>query len=162
MKDLEFNHTKISLYTSIKELPIETSKKFQHYLLQDVGIGNTIHDVDEHLSRLMEFLKADKKDDAVEEAKNLRYNLFTMLSQWHFKSLSFACLVREYNGKGVEDYSPEGLNKLIDELSAAGLSESMVEDTIDEVKKNLIRNGASIFQSTSDQTSDISAWSGIT
>lgn len=152
MKELEFNHTKISLYTSIKELPIETSKKFQHYLLQDVGIGNTIEEVDEHLSRLMEFLRSDKKDDAVEETKNLRFNLFSMLSEWHFKSLSFACLIRDVNGEPVKDYSPEGLNKLIEKLSEAGLSNSMVEDALEEVKKNLIRNGNSIFLNSLEKT----------
>lgn len=161
MKEITLNNTQVTLYTSIKELPIEVSKKLQHYLLQVIGIGNSIEEADEHLARLMEFLKSDKKDDAIEEVKNLRYNLFTMLSEWDFRSLSFACLVKEVNGKPLKDYSPEGLNKIVVELSEAGFTQGMVQDTMDEIKKNLIRNGNSIFLSSLEKTQTISDESGI-
>ncbi len=70
MTDIKINDkTTIALYSSIKELPIELSKKFNSYLMQDAGIGNTIEDVDDHLARLYMFVNGDKKMEAIEELK---------------------------------------------------------------------------------------------
>ena len=130
----------ITLYSSIKELPIELSEKFNNYLLQDAGIGNTIESVDDHLSRLMVFVSEGKKDELLEEVKNLRYNLFSMISEWDYESLSFGCLVKEVNGEPVTDYSSEGIIALMAKLSNEGLNNEKVQSVIDEVKKNLIPN----------------------
>lgn len=151
MKAIDVNGTQVILYSSIKELPVDLAKKFQRQLLQDLGIGNTIEDVDDHLGRLMEFVKADKKDEAIEEIKNLRYNLFTQLSEWDYRSLGFACLVHSLGGQVLTDYSDEGLAEITSRLSAAGLTTAMVQDVLEDVKKNLIKNGKYIFPTSSDQ-----------
>src|SRR6478752_785501 len=102
MTEVQINDkTTITLYSSIKELPIELSKKFNNYLLQDAGIGNTIESVDDHLARLMVFVGEGKKEETLEELKNLRYNLFTMISEWDYESLSFGCMVKAINGEPV-------------------------------------------------------------
>lgn len=135
-------------YTSIKELPIEVSKQFGAYMVQQAGIGSTMEDVDEHLGRITAFLNADKKDDAIEEAKNLRFNIFSMIAKWDYKSLAFGCLIKSVDGKQLEDRGIEGLNELIEQLSKAGLTNEMVSDVLEDVKKNLIPNGNSTFQSS--------------
>lgn len=141
MKSIEISSKcSIKVYSSIKELPIELSKKFNAYLLQDAGIGNTIADVDDHLARLMVFVQSDKKNEAIEEAKNLRYNLFSMVSNWNYKSIAFGCLVYSINDEVVIDHSSEGIGKLIEHLSTKGLTVGMLEETLTEVKKNLIPN----------------------
>lgn len=148
--------TEVVLYTSIKELPIRQSKDFGAYLIQDIGLGSSIADVDEHLARITTFLQSDKKDDAIEELKNMRFNLFSMLEKWDYKSLSFGCLLKSVNGEDVTDRTVEGLNLLMDKLSDAGLTREIVEDTIREVKKNLIPNGNSISQSSLERISTTS------
>jgi hypothetical protein len=153
MQDVEINKaTKITLYSSVKELPITLSKKFQHFMLQDIGIGNTIESIDDHLERVFMFMHADKKEEAMEEAKNLRYNLFSMLAEWDFKALSFACLIKCVNGEPVEDRSPEGLNALLDRLSTEGLTVGMVDELLSDVKKNWIPKGNSISLSSLETT----------
>jgi hypothetical protein len=141
MTDIKINDkTTIALYSSIKELPIELSKKFNNYLLQDAGIGNTIEDVDDHLARLYVFINSDKKNEAIEELKNLRFNLFSMLSHWDYKSVSFGCLIKSVNGEPVTDHSSEGITALIDRLSKEGLTGNMIQPVLEDIKKNLIPN----------------------
>lgn len=125
----------ISVYTSIKELPIDVKKKFDHYMLQDLGIGSSMEDVDAHLSKAFLFIGADKKEEAIEELKNLRYNFFAMLSEINYKSLSFACMIYDINAARITDYSYEGLSQIAERLSDAGLSSAMVEDTLEDIKK---------------------------
>lgn len=149
MTEVKINDkTTITLYSSIKELPIEISKKFNNYLLQDAGIGNTIESVDDHLARLMVFVSEGKKEELLEEVKNLRYNLFSMISEWDYESLSFGCLVKSVNGDPVADYSSEGIIALMARLSDEGLNNEKVQSVIDEVKKNLIPNVSYISQSS--------------
>lgn len=140
MRELTIGNRNIQFFTSIKELPIDQSKKFNAYLLQDAGIGNTIEDVDIHLEKVITLLAQDKKPDAVEELKNMRFNLFSMLSQLDYKSLAFGCLI-----KGLEDYGTESIAKTINELSAEGLSVGMVQDILEEVKKKWTQNGQFTF-----------------
>lgn len=149
MTEVKINDkTTIALYSSIKELPIELSKKFNNYLLQDAGIGNTIEDVDDHLGRLYAFVNGDKKIEAIEELKNLRFNLFSMISQWDYECLSFGCLIKTVNNDPVTDYSSEGIVILMAKLSDEGLTGEMVQSVIDDVKKNLIPSGDYISQSS--------------
>jgi hypothetical protein len=149
MTEVKLNDkTTITLYSTIKELPIENSKKFNNYLLQDAGIGNTIEDVDDHLARLMVFLSEKKTPEALEEVKNLRYNLFSMISNWDYESMSFACLIKDVNGEPVTDYSSEGIITLMARLSEQGLNNEKVADVIEEVKKNLIPNVSYISPSS--------------
>lgn len=153
MTEVQINDkTTITLYSSIKELPIELSKKFNNYLLQDAGIGNTIESVDDHLARLMVFVGEGKKDETLEELKNLRYNLFTMISQWDYESLSFGCMVKSINGEPVTDYSSEGITAMMARLSDEGLNNEKVQSVIDEVKKNLIPNVNFTSLSSLEQT----------
>jgi hypothetical protein len=144
--------TTITLYSSIKELPIELSKKFNNYLLQDAGIGNTIESVDEHLARLMVFVGEGKKEETLEELKNLRYNLFTMISEWNYECLSFGCVVKAINGEPVTDYSNEGIINMMARLSEEGLNNEKVQSVIEEVKKNLIPNVNFTSLSSLEQT----------
>ncbi len=145
MKTISINGKEVEVYGSIKELPIAISKRFHHYLLQDVGIGTSIESIDDHLNRLRIFQDSDKKAEATEELSNLRYSLFSMLSEIDFRSLSFACLIHAVDGKVVSDHTPEGLSKLIEELNPTGLE---VEEHLQEVKKNLIPNVATTSQSS--------------
>ncbi len=157
MRTLSLNSgTEVVLYTSIKELPIRQSKDFGAYLIQDIGLGSSIGDVDDHLARITTFLQSDKKDEAIEELKNMRFNLFSMLEKWDYKSLSFGCLLKSVNGQEVIDRTVEGLNLLMDRLSDAGLTGEIVEDTIREVKKNLISSGSFISRNSSEMISTIS------
>lgn len=149
--EVTVNRTTILFYSSIKELPIDQSKKMQNYLLQAVGIGSSIQDIDDHLSRASAFISADKKDECVEELKNLRFSMFSALNEIRYDTPAFACMIHSVDGKRVQDYSLEGLNTLITELSKEGLTNEKVEQILGEVKKNLIQSEGSASR-TSFQT----------
>lgn len=133
----------VDVYSSIKELPMEVKKKFDHFMLQDAGIGNTIEDVDTHLQKIYSFVAAQKTNDALEELNNLRFNMFSAVSEINHKSMAFACMVA-----GNQDFTPDGLNTLIADLSGKGLTSGMVNEVLDEVKKNLIQSENSIFRNS--------------
>ena len=145
------NGVSVVMYNSIKELPIDVSKKFHYYMLQVMGVGNTMEDVDDHLVRLISFVTNDKKDDALEELKNLRFGFFSMLSAWDFKSLAFACLIKSVNGNEINDRSDEGLDNLITDLSLKGLTNEKAETAMEEIKKNWIQKGNFGFRSSSER-----------
>lgn len=140
MKTIELNGHSVQLYASIKEIPIRLSKEMQKYILQSMGIGSEVQDIDEHLEKIFLFITRNEKDLALEEAKNLRFNLFSIINDLDFKHKAFACLVRSVDGVVVSDYSSEGLGKIIDQLSDYGLTVGQAEDTTEEVKKNLLPN----------------------
>jgi hypothetical protein len=136
--EITINKTLVSFYSSVKELPIDLSKKMNNYLLQETGIGSTIADIDDRMERVMIYLAGDKNKEALEEMKNLRYALFSCINELSYQSMAFGCLVHSINGKEVTDRSTEGLKKMIRELSAKGLSVEHVRGVMEEVKKNLI------------------------
>jgi len=151
MEEIKLDKGTVTIYKSIKELPIRLSKEFQKHLLQDIGIGNTLQDIDDHLEKL--FLHAQKSDfkSVLEEAKNMRFNMFSMLSEIDFKSSAFCCLVHSINGERILDYSPEGLARIAEKLSGMGLTGELVEKHLDEVKKNLIQNENYTFRNSSQK-----------
>ncbi len=149
MKELAVTVQRVELYTSVRELPIELSKKMHHYLLQDSGIGTTFQDIDERLTRFTSFIQADKKADALEEAKNLRYALFCVVEEIRFDTPAFGCLIHSVDGKEITDRSTEGLGRLISSLE---LNNGMVEDILTEVKKNLIKNDSFTSLKSSTRT----------
>jgi hypothetical protein len=149
MEEIKLPGGTVHIYKSIKELPIRLSKEFQKHLLQDIGIGNTLQDIDDHLEKL--FVHAQRSDwkSVMEETKNMRFNFFSMLSGLDFKSSAFCCLVHSINGERILDYSAEGLTRIADTLSDMGLTGEIAETQLDEVKKNLIPNANYIFRNSS-------------
>jgi hypothetical protein len=138
MKLISKGNIEIELYASIHELPINRYRALQQYLLQDSGIGSSMADVDTRLNNIITLLANDKKEDAINEAANLRYTFFTMLSQTNYKALAFACLIKRMNNVLAEDLSGEGLQRVVDQISQMSIAE--LDEVWDEVKKKLIPN----------------------
>lgn len=145
------DNCKVGYYASIKEMPIEVSRQFNAYILQDIGIGSTFEAVDNHLQRITMFLEQDRKADAIEEIKNLRYGYFSMISKWDYKSLAFGCLVATVNGQPAADTSLEGIHQTIKFLSDKGLTVTILEDLLENVKKNLIPSDSYISPNISER-----------
>lgn len=154
MTEINLNKTRVQFYSSIKELPIDLSKKMQGYLLQHIGIGSTVSDIDDHLERLTTLIKSetDRKTEITQELKNMRYAMFSAVSEISYDAPAFACLVHSINGKKIEDYSLDGLNKITSYLSKKGLTVELVSDILQEVKKNWIPNANFTFQTSFQKT----------
>lgn len=130
----------IELYTSIHELPCSLFSEFQCYLIQDLGIGSTLEDLNTRFQTLDSLLSAGKIQEAISERYNQHIGLFLALEKFTPSHLSFGCLVYSVNGEEVKDHSEDGLKRLVKRLSGMGLTNELVKDYLNDVKKNLIES----------------------
>jgi len=144
METIKVNGHIVQLFDSIDELPILRSFEFKKYLLQDMGIGDSIADVDDHLEKLF-ILK--QIEDIQTESKNLRFNFFNMLSDVDLKSRSFACLVKSIDNQ-VFKTSEEAYACLLE----TDINGKQVKEWLENVKKKLILRGNYDFLSSTEIT----------
>lgn len=123
---------------SIKELPTNRFTDFQKYLIQAAGIGSSMSDVDHHFKTLDEFLRLGKLEEAQRERYNLHFNLYLAINKISIRHICFGVLIDSVNGTTITDYSEDNLTKLVDDLGVMGLTEEMVSDILETVKKNSI------------------------
>lgn len=129
---------RFSIHESQKQLPINRYTDFQKYVLQDVGIGSEMSDVDGHFKKLDTFLSFDQIEEARVERYNLHMNLYLMINKINIGHLSFASLVHSINDKQIKDFSEENLKRICIQLGEMGLTQQMLEDIMKGIKKNLI------------------------
>jgi hypothetical protein len=130
----------LDLYESIHELPAHRHLWLQCYLVQDAGIGSTVEAINQRLARLGQLVSAGAQSEALTELENLHYTFHFALEQFAPEQLAFGCLVAQVDGAPVEDYSEAGLQRLLRQLGAWGLTAGMVEAEVLSVKKNSRRS----------------------
>lgn len=139
----------LGVYSSIKEMPIKVSKSFSAYVVKDAGIGSDMQSVDEHLGKTLQYLAHKRVEDATEEVKNMRYNIFVMLTGMDYRAMSMLCLVASVNGQPWVDHTDEGLARLLEMIEQYPVG--TLEAALEEVKKNWIPNAEFISRSISPQ-----------
>ena len=137
--ELQLNEVKVKIFDSIKSegFTIDKWNEFQSYLVQDIGIGSTMQDVNSHHAKLDHFLANNNLKEAAKERENMQYNFFAMLNKINFKSLCFGILIDSVNDEKVTDYSEGAIKKRIDYLASKGLTNDHVSGILEEVKKKL-------------------------
>ena len=133
MKEVELAGHKVVLYDSIDELPIARFHKYNRYLLVDAGVGSEISDFDNHIERVVRYIRNKDNESAGKELENLRQNVFMVLSEQNIKHLSFACLVKTIDGKENNDLSPDRLAKVLELLSDTPRGD--IQENLSSVKK---------------------------
>ncbi|WP_128547194.1 hypothetical protein [Larkinella soli] len=127
----------VEFYDSARKLPESRRVEADCYQLIESGVGSSIDDVDRHFDGLLALANADRKDEFMTAINNLRYLFFNLLhKQLSARSLSLACLVATVDGQPWEDWTEEGLERLVKRLSDEGLTDEMVAETLPAVKKN--------------------------
>lgn len=129
-----------SLFFSADELTARRYNEFQHYLVQDTGIGSDENAVQQHFGSLAARLAAAQTDPeqlalAADELALLHYNFNFMLGRTQNKQLSFAVLVGAVDGQPTNDLSEEGLTALIARLSDYGLTQGQIQSAVAEFVK---------------------------
>jgi hypothetical protein len=132
--------TSFKLYGSIFELQAGRHAEFQHWLVRDADIGADAAAIEARFGTTMALLGAERCAEAGDALALLLYAFNDALDKFSPRQLAFGCLVAEVDGRPCNDFTEEGLRRLIEELSAAGLTEGMVVDEVNEVKKNCRRN----------------------
>lgn len=119
MKDVELNGHKVRLYDSIDDLPMVRFHKYNRMLLVDAGIGSDISDLDNHIERVVRYIRKGDNESAAKELDNLRQNVYMVMTEQSVHDLSFACLVESIDGERRDDLSPEGLQQVCELLGGA-------------------------------------------
>lgn len=135
MKEVTINKHKCKIYDSIEDLPIVRFHHYNHMVLVDAGIGSEMSDFDNHIERVVRYIKNKDNDNAAKELDNLRQNVYQIMSKQSIKDLSFAVLVAEIDGKPCNDMSQDGLQKVVELLSGATKKE--LTDISQSVKKKI-------------------------
>lgn len=135
MKEVTLNGHTVKLYESIDELPIVRFHRYNRMLLVDAGIGSDINDFDNHIERVVRYIKNGENDNAAKELDNLRQNVFMVMSEQSVEDLSFACLIVSIDGDPCEDISPDGLAKVVQRLG--GVSRKELTEQNQSVKKKI-------------------------
>ena len=151
MKEVELAGHKVVLYDSIDELPIARFHKYNRYLLVDAGVGSEISDFDNHIERVVRYIRNKDNESAGKELENLRQNVFMVLSEQNIKHLSFACLVKTIDGKENNDLRPDGLAKVLELLSDTPRGD--IQENLSSVKKKIDDELGLYFPSLFDDVS---------
>jgi hypothetical protein len=140
MKTIKIGKLNVTFYSGIKDMPVKKYDQMQSLLLQDFGIGSTMADVDKHFRNLDSFLQSGNIEDANIERQNLQLAFYSAIEKINYKSLAFACLIHSINDIQIKDTSDEGIQQIIERLSNEGLEVKIVEEMLNELKKNCIMN----------------------
>ena len=130
----------VTIWSSVKELPVGNFRDLNKYALIKMGKGNTIQDLTGRFHNLNTFIAANKSEEALQELANLWEGMNDSLNQVDSSGLMFACLVHKVNETVISDYSEDGLLKTFDLCSDAGLTVEKMDKHLKEVKKKLIQN----------------------
>lgn len=131
---LNDNHT-VELYDSLL-IPCTLENEMDGYLMQEIGIGSKPSSVLQHIDQALRLF--DKNPVAAKvEIENARFAYTNAVEGYNCKNFGWACLIKAVDGVPVTDHSEDALKRLVDRLSEWGLTDEMVSDTLDEVKKKL-------------------------
>lgn len=130
----------LELYQSIFELPAGRHSEFQYWLIRQAGIGSDAAAIGQRFSTATALLAAGKNEEAADALAVLHYAFNEALASFSSRQFAFGCLVAGWNGRPWTDTTEEGLSRLLEELTAAGLIEGMVVGEVEAVKKELGRN----------------------
>lgn len=144
------NH-KVAFYDNIEDLPIVQFHKYGRYLLVEGGIGDTIQDIDRHITRVANFLSDRKK--AVQELMNLRHCIYVVATEQDIRTKATLCLIKSVDGVDWEDFSDSGLQRLYEMLNGASVKEmdelaKKVREAIDE---NLLQYFPKVFEDSTQK-----------
>lgn len=123
----------MELYKDINTMPITVFMRFQKYVMIEQGLGSNVQDFSTRLSKLNEYIINNRKDNAVEELKNV-FSLFYNIveKEQDVKLYAIACLV-----KGNEKLSDDEIKEFVkDRLLNKTVSE--IYETYFDLKKKLL------------------------
>lgn len=116
MKTIILNKKVIKLYDSIDEMPIINFQKYNKYLLIDSGVGSDVDDLNSHIVKVAQAIKAGDNKKALLELQNMQQNIAMVNSEISPRYLAFAALIHSIDGKELVDLSDEGLRETLNNI----------------------------------------------
>lgn len=118
--------TRIKMFTSIDDLPIERFMKANKYWMLHDSIGSDISDFDKNHYNKFALIAGDKAK-TLKELENFRILVFNIMNEINVQHLSFACLIHSVNDVEIKDLSEESLKGLLQLLSNKGLTQAVLK-----------------------------------
>lgn len=151
MVEKKINGHNIVFYDSVEDLPVTQFHRYSKFLLVEGGIGDTIQDIDRHITRIINFLNNPKK--AHQELLNLRQCLYLVATEQDIHYKATLCLIKSVDGKDWTDFSDSGVEALYQLVNAASLKElnvlaNQVRNAIDE---NLLQYFPRVFEDSTQK-----------
>ncbi len=126
--------THLKIYNDIDQLPVQRFTLANKYWMLHDSIGSSIEDFDKnHFNKIT--LIARDKEKTLKELANFRILVFNIMNDTNVQHLSFACLIHSVNGIEVTDLSQENLQKLLNKLSALGLTQDVLKKKLNTSTK---------------------------
>lgn len=151
MVNKEINGHKVIFYDSVEDLPVTQFHRYSKFLLVEGGIGDTIQDIDRHITRIINFLNDTKK--AYQEILNLRQCLFLVASEQDVHNKATLCLVKSVDGKDWTDFSDSGLDELYNLLNGATQRElnELAMEVRSRIDENLLQYFPKVFEDSTQK-----------
>jgi hypothetical protein len=131
----------ITLYTSIKQLPVPRWNLLNTFVAQDIGIGSDVNSYGKHLMKWDTLVAAEDYPSARVERVNLHYNMHFIINGIDIKSRAFLCMVHSIDGQELKDLdNDEACEDALQLLYNTGVTVGDVHDVLEDLKKNLIGN----------------------
>lgn len=131
-------HT-FELYEAIEDLPITQFHKYSKFLLVEGGIGDSIQDIDAHITKILQFLKTDV-NKAHQEILNMRQCIYMVANELDIHNKATLCLVKSVDGKPWTNFSDSGIEALYKMVGGAKVKEfneirNIIQEKIDRELK---------------------------
>lgn len=133
-------------YDSIEDLPISQFHKYSKFVMVEGGIGDSIQDIDAHISRVINFMGVDLKK-ARQELLNMRQNIYMVLTEQDLQCKALLCLVKSVDGADWTDFSDSGINRLYDMVLDAKFKDvnDLARQVREAIDQNLVQYFPTIF-----------------
>lgn len=125
----------VCLYDSIKELPARLYQLARQYEVMASELGQNEAEQGDMLVKAEQYALAGKIPDFQEQMRNYRLARYLTKQSFQAGQLDWACRVCSVNGIPVVDYSEDALRAKVVEWSEMGLTQQLIEESLDDVKK---------------------------
>lgn len=152
MRKETLNGHRFEFYDEIGEMPVERFHSYSRYMLVASGVGDTIVDIDTHISRILNLIKSDPKKAHL-EVLNLRQNIYMVVNELDVRHKGFLFLTHKVDGKKWSDFSDNGINELYALANGASIKEfnKVMGEVIAKIDGALEQYFPEIFDSSIDK-----------
>lgn len=152
MREVTLNGHKIVLHDDISELSIERFHEYSRYMLIATGVGDTLADIDKHITAINE-LMIRNPHKAQQELLNLRQNIILISNNRDFRNKAFLFFVISVDGEKWEDFSDNGIERLyqlVNKESVEAMNKAL-GDVIREIDDQLVRYFPEMYDDARDK-----------
>jgi len=136
MIDVSLGKHTVLLYDSIIDMPCRQYQQARQYEVMRAELGQSEEELNGMLAKADQYVQAGQLDAYREQMRNYRLARAMVKEGFQAAQLDWACRVASIDGKAITDYSEDALLAQIEQWSRWGLTQRLVEEKLDDVKKN--------------------------